>query len=56
MQPQFIRKSIYVIRDQTVMLDFDLARIDEVENKYLKRAVRQNIIRFPPDFMFELTR
>lgn len=56
MEVQLIRKSIYVIRDQTVMLDFDLARIYEVENKYLKRAVRQNIIRFPSDFMFELTR
>lgn len=56
MELQFIRKSIYLIRDQTVMLDFDLARIYEVENKYLKRAVRQNVIRFPPDFMFELTR
>lgn len=56
MELQIIRKSIYVIRDQTVMLDFDLAKIYEVENKYLKRAVRQNMIRFPPDFMFELTR
>ena len=36
------------------MLDFDLAELYEVENKYLKRAVRQNKSRFPADFMFEL--
>ena len=37
------------------MLDFDLAELYGLENKYLKRAVRQNIKRFPADFMFELT-
>ena len=38
------------------MLDFDLAELYETETKYLKRAVRANIKRFPPDFMFELTK
>ena len=38
------------------MLDFDLAELYETENKYLKRAVRANISRFPDDFMFELTK
>ena len=28
----------------------------ETETKYLKRAVRANIRRFPPDFMFELSK
>jgi len=37
------------------MLDFDLANIYKVETKYLKRAVKRNIERFPSDFMFELT-
>jgi hypothetical protein len=37
------------------MLDRDLAEIYGVETKQLKRAVRRNIRRFPPDFMFELT-
>jgi len=37
------------------MLDFDLAEIYRVETKYLKRAVKNNIERFPDDFMFELT-
>lgn len=37
------------------MLDFDLAELYKTETKYVKRAVRQNLRRFPPDFMFELT-
>ncbi len=46
---------IYVIRDQKVMLDFDLAALYEVETGYLKRQVRRNIERFPDDFLFELS-
>jgi hypothetical protein len=38
------------------MLDFDLAELYEVETKRLKEAVRRNIKRFPPDFMFELSK
>ena len=38
------------------MLDFDLAELYETETKRLKEAVRRNIKRFPPDFMFELTK
>jgi hypothetical protein len=37
------------------MLDRDLAELYGVETKYLKRQVRRNILRFPVDFMFELT-
>jgi len=55
MELQVIQNKIYEIRGYKVMLDFDLADIYKVENKYLKRAVRRNIERFPPDFMFELT-
>jgi len=51
-----IQKKIYEIRGQKVMLDFDLAELYETETKYLKRAVRANIKRFPSDFMFELTK
>ena len=51
---KIIRK-IYVIREQKVMLDFDLAALYEVETGYLKRQVRRNIERFPEDFLFELT-
>lgn len=37
------------------MLDFDLAELYLVETRRLKEAVRRNIKRFPPDFMYELT-
>lgn len=56
MQLQNIESKIYEIRGQRIMFDFDLAELYETETKYLKRAVRTNIQRFPPDFMFELTR
>lgn len=46
---------IHVIRGKHVMLDSDLARLYGVETKYLKRAVRSNITRFPIDFMMEIT-
>jgi hypothetical protein len=56
MQLQVIQQKIYEIRGQRVMLDFDLAELYETETKYLKRAVRANMKRFPPDFMFELSK
>jgi phage regulator Rha-like protein len=55
MQLTVIQQKIYEIRGHKVMLDFNLAELYGLENKYLKRAVRQNIKRFPLDFMFELT-
>ena len=51
-----IEQTILLIRGQKVMLDRDLADLYGVETKQLKRAVRRNVHRFPPDFMFELTR
>ncbi|MBW2430587.1 MAG: ORF6N domain-containing protein, partial [Deltaproteobacteria bacterium] len=51
-----IVQRIYFIRGVKVMLDRDLAALYEVETKVLKQAVRRNIGRFPPDFMFELTK
>jgi hypothetical protein len=56
MELQLIQSKIYEIRGQKVMLDFDLSELYETENKYLKRAVRSNINRFPSDFMFILTK
>ena len=55
MELAIIQNKIYEIRGVRVMLDFDLAGIYQVETKNLKRAVRRNIERFPPDFMFELS-
>ncbi len=37
------------------MLDSDLADLYEVETRYLNKAVKRNIKRFPTDFMFQLT-
>jgi len=51
-----IAGKIYLIRGLKVMLDRDLATLYGVETKALKQAVRRNIKRFPPDFMFELTK
>ncbi len=45
---------IYVIRDQKVMLDKDLAELYEVETRIINRNVQRNIKRFPSDFMFQL--
>src|SRR5437016_1279305 len=56
MQLQVIQKRIYEIRGQNVMLDFDLAELYETETKNLNLAVRRNNIRFPSDFMFQLTK
>ncbi len=53
---ELVMSKIHVIRDQKVMLDRDLAELYDVETKYLKRAVRRNINRFPNDFMFELSK
>ena len=36
------------------MLDIHLAELYQVETRALKQAVRRNLKRFPPDFMFEL--
>ena len=53
---EIINNKIHVIRNQKVMLDFDLALLYQIETKVLKQAVRRNIERFPEDFMFQLTR
>jgi hypothetical protein len=50
-----LSKKIYVIRDQKVLLDMDLAELYGVETKQLKQAVKRNSERFPEDFMFVLT-
>lgn len=54
--PERIARAILVIRGQKVMLDADLAALYGVETGALTRAVRRNADRFPPDFMFQLTK
>ena len=50
-----ILSKIFILRGKKVMIDRDLAGLYGVETKYLKRQVRRNALRFPEDFMFELT-
>jgi hypothetical protein len=49
------RTGILLIRGQRVMLDRDLAAMYGVSTGNLNKAVRRNLSRFPPDFMFQLT-
>ena len=51
-----IQDIIYDIRGVKVMLDYDLAAIYGVETRSLNQAVKRNMERFPPDFMFKLTK
>lgn len=51
-----IESSIFLIRGHKVMLDSDLAGLYGVATKVLVQAARRNKERFPPDFMFQLSR
>lgn len=48
-------KNIYEVRGVKVMLDYQLAALYGVTTKHLNQAVKRNIERFPPHFMFQLT-
>ncbi len=50
-----VMNKIYLIRNQKVMLDKDLAELYQVSTGNLNKAVGRNIKRFPDDFMFQLT-
>ncbi|PYL03146.1 MAG: DNA-binding protein [Verrucomicrobia bacterium] len=52
---QQIAKSIYLLRGQRAILDFELARLYSVTTGNLNKAVNRNRARFPTDFMFQLT-
>ena len=54
-QLEIIQSKIYDIRGQKVMLDKDLAELYQVATGNLNKAVKRNMKRFPPDFMFQLT-
>jgi hypothetical protein len=56
MELELIKNSILEIRGKRVILDYELAKLYEVETRVLKQAVRRNIDRFPEDFMFQLTK
>lgn len=51
-----IKNLIYVVRNQQVMIDSDLAMLYQVETKVFNQAVKRNIARFPDNFRFQLTK
>ena len=53
---KIIQQKIHGIRGQCVILDYDLAELYQVTTGNLNKAVKRNIRRFPPDFMFQLTK
>lgn len=52
---EIIEQRIYLVREQRVMLDRDLARLYGVTTGNLNKAVNRNLDRFPDDFMFLLS-
>jgi hypothetical protein len=50
-----IEPKIRSIRGHRVILDADLAALYRVEARILNQAVKRNRVRFPLDFMFQLT-
>ena len=47
---------ILLIRGEKVILDADIAALYDVQTGMLVRAVKRNLDRFPPDFMFQLSK
>ena len=53
---EMIERRIYLIREQKVMLDSDLAELYGVTTGNLNKAVTRNLGRFPEDSMFRLSK
>jgi len=56
MPDEVIMNKIIIIRDKKVLFDKDLAELYQVTTGNLNKAVSRNLKRFPPDFMFQLTK
>ena len=52
---EIIERKILLIRGKKVMLDRDLASLYGVDTRALNRSVLRNPLRFPEEFMFQLT-
>ncbi|MDB5206447.1 MAG: DNA-binding protein, partial [Flavisolibacter sp.] len=44
-----IQSRIYVVRGEKVILDFDRARLYEVETRVFNQAIKRNLENFPDD-------
>ena len=53
---ELLRKKLYEVRGQKVMLDYDLAKIYGYTTKRFNEQVKNNEERFEEDFRFKLTR
>ena len=51
-----IAQRIFTVRGQKVIISIHLAELYGVIHKALMQAVQRNRLRFPPDFVFQLTR
>lgn len=51
-----IETAIHRVRGRKILIDADLAELYAVSTKVLNQAVTRNEKRFPPDFMFRLTK
>lgn len=54
--PEKIAPLVHLLRHEKVILDTDLAELYGVTTSNLNKAVQRNIDRFPPDFMFQVTK
>ncbi|MET3982127.1 phage regulator Rha-like protein [Mucilaginibacter sp. UYP25] len=52
---EVVMSKIYLVRDEKVMLDRDLAELYGVKAIRLREQVKRNQVRFPEKFMFQLT-
>lgn len=52
---EVVMSKIYLIRNQKVMLDKDLAELYGIKPIRLREQVKRNLLRFPINFMFQLT-
>lgn len=55
MDTSHVEPLIHIVRGQRVMLDVDLAALYCLPTKSINLAVSRNTIRFPADFMFQLS-
>ena len=51
-----VGSKILVLRNQKVILDADLAELYGIQVKHLNQQIKRNAHRFPPDFLFALTK
>ena len=53
---EVIERKIFLIRGRKVMVDTDLAELYRVPTKVMIQSIKRNPRRFPPEFMWQLTK